>query len=126
MSAQITPADLASRRRQLALEGDGKLLDPILAQEIAPRLVNEVERLERDLARAPVDFARKAADALAKRLGAVTALHHGGCPACRDAEARAYLAKLERVAAGGDVDPAPVPVAAIAANAPRGPARRRR
>ena len=33
-------------------EGDGELLDPTLAQEIAPRLMDEVERLHAELARA--------------------------------------------------------------------------
>jgi hypothetical protein len=33
-----------------------------------------------------------------KRLAAVTAFNRGGCPQCKDAEARAFLAKLKRVA----------------------------
>jgi len=33
-----------------------------------------------------------------KRIREVAAFNRGGCPTCRDAEARAFLAKLQRVA----------------------------
>jgi hypothetical protein len=62
------------------------------------RLLDEVEQLQAELVSARHDFAGKAAGALAKRLDAVAAFNHGGCPTCRDAEARAFLAKLRRVA----------------------------
>jgi hypothetical protein len=42
---RLTPADLAEWRRQLSGEGDGEQLDPTVAQQIAPRLMDEVERL---------------------------------------------------------------------------------
>jgi len=45
----ITPADLSEWRRTLPEDGDH--LDPTLAQEIAPRLMDEVERLWSELAR---------------------------------------------------------------------------
>jgi len=49
-------------------------------------------------AKARTDFAAKAAAGLEKRLESVAAYNHGGCPTCRDAEARAFLAKLKRIA----------------------------
>ena len=64
MASRITAADLAAWRRQLAEEGDGEHLDPTLAQQIAPRLMDEVERLQAELAQVWVDFATKAAGAL--------------------------------------------------------------
>jgi len=97
-SPRITTTDLAAWRRRLAEEGDGEFLDPTLAQEIAPRLMAEVERLQAELAGARREFATKAATALEKRLKDVDAYGRGGCPACRDAEARAFLAKLQRIA----------------------------
>ncbi len=44
----ITAAELAEWRAQLPDDGD--YLDPTLAQVIAPKLVNEVERLQAELA----------------------------------------------------------------------------
>ncbi len=49
---RVTPADLAEWRRALAEEGDGEYLDPTLAQQIAPRLIAEVELLHAELRRA--------------------------------------------------------------------------
>lgn len=66
----------------------------------ARQLLGEVERLRAELASQRVEVARRSAGALEKRLGEVAAYNHGGCPACRDAEARAFLAKLKRVAEG--------------------------
>ena len=48
----VTLSQIAEWRRALLEEGDGELLDPTLAQEIAPRLMEEVERLHAELARA--------------------------------------------------------------------------
>jgi len=58
---RITPADLAEWKRALAEEGDGDFLDPTLAQQIAPRLIAEVELLQAELRQArgeptPEDF----------------------------------------------------------------------
>ena len=47
--AHITSADLTEWRR--ALPDDGDHMDPTLAQQIAPRLMNEVERLWGELTR---------------------------------------------------------------------------
>ena len=51
MSA-VTLSQIAEWRRALREEGDGEFLDPTLAQEIAPKLMEEVERLHAELARA--------------------------------------------------------------------------
>jgi hypothetical protein len=48
----VTLSQIAEWRRALREEGDGELLDPTLAQQIAPRLMEEVERLHAELARA--------------------------------------------------------------------------
>jgi hypothetical protein len=45
----ITTAQLAEWRAQLPEDGDH--LDPTLAQVIAPKLIDEVERLQAELAR---------------------------------------------------------------------------
>jgi predicted house-cleaning NTP pyrophosphatase (Maf/HAM1 superfamily) len=89
-----TPESLAAWRKTL-YEGDP--LDAATAR----RLMDEVEQLQAELARARVDFATKAAAALEKRLADVAAFNQGGCRTCRDAEARAFLAKLKKVAGGG-------------------------
>ena len=47
----VTLAQIAEWRRALHEEGDGELLDPTLAQVIAPKLMDEVERLHEELAR---------------------------------------------------------------------------
>ena len=60
----------------------------------------EVELLRSALARQRIDFAKKADRALEKRLGEVATNYYGGCPTCRDAEARAVLAKLKRIVEG--------------------------
>ena len=59
-----------------------------------------MDQLRAELANSRVEFAKKAAGALDKQLQAVAAFHHGGCPSCRDAEARAFLAKFQRIAEG--------------------------
>ena len=46
----ITTAQLAEWRAQLP--DDGNHLDPMLAQVMAPKLIDEVERLQAELARA--------------------------------------------------------------------------
>ncbi|HYA44266.1 MAG TPA: hypothetical protein VED59_01565 [Acidimicrobiales bacterium] len=99
-TSRVTPAELAVWRRQLAEEGDGEFVDPTLAQQIAPRLLAEVEHLQAELASARRDFVTEAAGALERRLREVAAFNRGGCPSCRDAEARAFLSKLQRIAEG--------------------------
>jgi hypothetical protein len=63
-------------------------------------LLDEVEQLQAELAGARMTFATKGAAALEKRLTDVAAFNNGGCRTCRDAEARAFLAKLKRIARG--------------------------
>jgi hypothetical protein len=87
---RVGPGDL-TRWRQALYAGDP--LDPAVAR----RLIAEVEQLRAELAEARVEFARKAAAALEKRLADVAAFNSGGCPRCRDAEARAFLARLRKV-----------------------------
>ena len=48
----VTLSQIAEWRRALREEGDGEFLDPTLAQEIAPKLMEEVERLHAELAQA--------------------------------------------------------------------------
>jgi hypothetical protein len=81
--------DVASWRRVLHEDGDGEFVDPTLAQDIAPRLMDEVERLPAELVRA-----RREAAVLEKRLTDVS-LNGGECPACHNAETRAALASAE-------------------------------
>ncbi len=90
---QLTPADLNEWRRLLLEEGDGEFYDPTVAQAAMPRLMAEVEALwkERDSIR--LEALREAAGLLEKRLGDVQT-YGGSCPACRDAEARAFAGKL--------------------------------
>jgi hypothetical protein len=88
---RLTPVDLA-RFRTTLYRGDE------LGSDSVRRLLEEVETAWADLARQRVEFARKAADALEKRLSAVAAFNRGGCPQCKDGEARAFLAKLKRIA----------------------------
>ncbi len=83
-------------RAQVAEEGDGDHL----AQQLVPRLLDEVEALLQELASSRREFAKKAAGALERGLKKVAAYNHGGCPSCRDAEARAFLAKLKRIMEG--------------------------
>lgn len=47
---RVTPADLAEWRRLLEEDAD-EVLDPTVAQQIAPRLMAEVEQLWRELER---------------------------------------------------------------------------
>jgi hypothetical protein len=88
---RITAADLEAWRRDLYL---GRPLDA----GVARRLLGEVEALRDEVARARTTFAAKAAAALETRLQVVATFNHGGCRMCRDAEARAFLAKLRRIA----------------------------
>ncbi len=97
MPARITLADLATWRAELAEEGDGEHLDPTLAQQIAPRLMAEVEALQAELARARADAFAEAAVHLAQRLSTVRT-YGGACAACRDGEANAMTAWLRRAA----------------------------
>lgn len=87
---RLTPTEL-DRFRQRLYRGDG------LEDADCRLLVAEVDALGADLARQRVEFARKAALALEGRLQQVAIYNHGGCPTCRDAEARAFLAKLKRI-----------------------------
>ena len=97
---RVIPADLATWRRQLAEDGDGEHLDPTLAQQIAPRLIAEVEHLQAELARARGDSLAEAAAHLARRLSTVKT-YGGACSACRDGEDTAMLAWLHRAAGVG-------------------------
>jgi len=81
----ITPADLQRWRGLLSR---------------ALRLVDEVEALLRERADARRAFAARAADALEKRLREVEAYSLGGCQTCHEAEARAFLARLRKIARG--------------------------
>jgi hypothetical protein len=89
---RVTADDLETWRRELYY---GRQLEPAAAR----RLMDELERLQDELAQARRTFARKAAAALERRLQVVATFNRGGCPSCRDAEARAFLAKLQRIAA---------------------------
>ena len=93
----ITPADLAEWRAQLPEDGDH--LDPTLAQVLAPKLMDEVERLQGELARARRQLAAEEAAALEKRLTDL-ARYGGECKTCRNAEARAALIRLRAIAGG--------------------------
>ena len=84
-NARITPAELQRWRTLLAS---------------ALRLMDEVEVLLRERSDARRAFAGEAAAALEKRLREVEAYNLGGCQACHEAEARAFLAKLQKVAKG--------------------------
>ena len=89
---RVTADDLETWRRELYY---GRRLEPAAAR----RLMDELERLQDELAEARRRFARKAAAALERRLQVVATYNRGGCPSCRDAEARAFLAKLQRISA---------------------------
>jgi hypothetical protein len=65
---RLTPADLSEWRRQLSEEGDGEWLDPTLAQDIAPRLMAEVEALWAEALTAKLDALREAAQLVDHRL----------------------------------------------------------
>ncbi len=105
---RVTPEELAAWRHQLYLGRQ-------LAAAAVRRLMDEVERLRGELADARVTFATKAAEALEKRLADVGTFNHGGCPACHDAEARAFLAKLKKVVK----DRTPPPASSPASPTPR-------
>jgi len=82
---RITPADLQRWRALLSR---------------AMQLMDEVEVLVRECSDARRTFAGKAADALEKRLREVETYNPGGCQACHEAEARAFLARLRKIAKG--------------------------
>ncbi|HET6412046.1 MAG TPA: hypothetical protein VFG53_08295 [Anaeromyxobacter sp.] len=81
LSPRLQPSDRQALHQQLHA---GDQLDAAEARQ----LLDEVDALRAELASSRVTFARKAADALAKRLHSVAAFNHGGCPSCRDAEAK--------------------------------------
>ena len=64
-------------------------------------LLDEVELLLRERSDGRRAFAKKAAQALEKRLREVEDYNHGGCRTCHEAEARAFLAKLQKISDGG-------------------------
>jgi hypothetical protein len=90
---RITAADLAEWRRALPYDGDH--MDPTLAQEIAPRLMDEVQVLQAKLALSRADAFREAADALVSRLEDLSTF--GGACACRHGEAKAFLNRLREM-----------------------------
>ncbi len=93
----VTLAQITEWRRALEEEGDGEFLDPTLAQDIAPRLMDEVERLHAELAAARRHLATEEATALEKRLTDV-ATYGGECRSCHNSEARAALVRLRNAA----------------------------
>ncbi len=93
-SSRVTPDEIAALRERLH-KGE-QLLDV----ETARRLMHEIDQLREELAASRRTFATNAATALEKRLQDVASFNHGGCSQCREAEARAFLMKLKRIAAG--------------------------
>lgn len=91
-SSRVTPDELVALRRRL-YNGEQQL-----DAGTARRLMCEIDELRDELAAARRTFATKAAAALAKRLQDVAAFNHGGCSQCHEAEARAFLVKLQRIA----------------------------
>lgn len=89
MADPITPQDLERWRRTRT---------PASAMDLVPRLMAEIERLWAEVKTARTTAMEKAATALDKRLSEVASYNHGGCPTCRDAEARAFLARLRKAA----------------------------
>ncbi len=92
---RLTPADLAEWRHQLSdeEEGDGEFLDPTVAQDIAPRLMAEVEALWKEADAVRLATLREVAQLVERRLGAVArrgppGAQGFGCVHCHDAEAR--------------------------------------
>lgn len=77
---RLTADDLARWRRTL-------YADDQLDAASARRLMDEVETLWSELVRQRVDIATAAA--VERRLEAVATYNSGGCPKCKDAEARA-------------------------------------
>jgi hypothetical protein len=94
---EITRSMIREWRRALTEVGDGEFLDPTLAQVIAPKLMDELERAWEQLARAQRDLAAQEAAGLEKRLTDV-ATYGGECKTCHDAEARAVLVRLRKIA----------------------------
>jgi cytochrome c553 len=93
----VTLTQIADWRRTLREEGDGEFLDPTLAQIIAPKLMDEVERLHAELARARRQLAAEEAAALVED-GIDAAAHGSECGSCHNAEGRAALARLRKIA----------------------------
>ena len=91
--AHLQPHVLDGLRQKLYA---GDQLDAAQARQ----LLAEVDLLRDELASSRKDFARKAAGALGKRLQDVAAFNQGGCPMCHEAEARAFLTKLQKIAEG--------------------------
>jgi hypothetical protein len=89
---RIAPDQLELLKKRLY--GGDQQFDAVLVR----RLVAEIQGLREELAEARLTFARKAAEALQRRLATVATYNHGGCPQCRDAEAHAFLAKLRKIA----------------------------
>ena len=85
----------AEWRCQLSDEGDSEFLDPTRAQEIAPRLMDEVQVLQAKLALSRADALREAADALSSRLADLSTF--GGACTCRNGEAKAFLNRLREM-----------------------------
>jgi hypothetical protein len=95
MRLPVTPSDLAAWRRALKEEGDGEHLDPTTAQVIAPRLMDELDRLRFQLAAARASALREAAKALERQLGQIPA--DGAQCACGHTQARAFLGRLREM-----------------------------
>lgn len=95
---RITAEELETWRRELYLGHE-------LGAGVARRLLDEIDALHAELGAARTTFAAKAAASLERRLQVVETYNHGGCRVCRDAEARAFLAKLQRIAVGGNQRP---------------------
>jgi hypothetical protein len=79
-------ADNLDRWRKAFYSGDQ------LDASVCRRLIEEVERLHSESAASRVGFSNVAS--FEKRLADMAAYNPGGCRTCRDAEARAFLAKL--------------------------------
>jgi hypothetical protein len=102
---RLTPADLADWRRALEADGDGGLLHAIVARDVAPRLMAEVEALWAEAQMARLVALREAAQlvdhhlAELARRGPPGAEGHG-CVHCHDAEARRLGVALRERAEG--------------------------
>ncbi len=91
------PVSLLQRQQQLARWRVLLAQDSTAAEHLAPALLAAVEHLLDELQTAKAGALQEAAHLLAKRLSDVAAFNQGAaCPVCRDAEARAFLAALER------------------------------
>ena len=91
------PVSLLQRQQQLARWRALLAQDSTAAEHLAPALLTAVEHLLDESRTARVDALREAAQVLAKRLSDVAAFNQGAaCSVCRDAEAHAFLAALEK------------------------------